>query len=68
MTRVRDVFVAAKAESGMSYDALAASTGLARQTLVNIASGRFRGDLRTWLLLSRAWERSLDDLFDPLWD
>lgn len=67
MTRVREVFRAAKAESGMTYDQLAGATGLARQTLVNIAQGRYRGDLRTWLLLARAWDRSLDELLAQLW-
>ncbi|WP_394277719.1 helix-turn-helix transcriptional regulator [Luteococcus sp.] len=67
MTRVREVFVTAKAESGLTYDQLVAATGLARQTLVNIAAGRYRGDLRTWLVLSKVFGSTLDDLMAPVW-
>lgn len=68
MTRTREAFVTAKARSGLTYDQLVARSGLARQTMVNIAAGRYRGDLRTWLILARTFEQSLDELLAPLWN
>ncbi|MBC9957695.1 helix-turn-helix transcriptional regulator [Yimella sp. cx-51] len=52
----------------MSYDALASRSGLTRGTLINLGTGRYRGDLRTWLLLAKAWDVPLDDLLAPVWE
>lgn len=68
LERLQGIFKDHRARSGMSYDALANRTGLTRGTLMNIATGRYRGDMRTWLLLSRAWDVTLDELLAPVWD
>lgn len=68
LTRLRDIFVSARAESGMTFGQLAEASGLHRQTLTNIARGAAKGDLRTWLILSRAFNANLDDLLAPVWD
>ena len=65
---LRTVFNVRRAESGMTYDQLAAATGLSRRTLLNIGSGTYTGDLATWLVLSRVWNVSPNDLFQPVWD
>ena len=64
---LRAIFIDARERSGLTYDQLSERSGLSRQTLLNIASARYRGDLRTWLLLSRAFETPLDVLLAPVW-
>lgn len=54
--------------SGWTFDELAERSGAARQTLLNISAGRYRGDLLTWLRLSRAFGVGLDELLAPVWD
>lgn len=68
LSRLRAVFNTNRASSGLTYEQLAERSGLHRQTLLNLASGSVKGDLRTWLLLSRAFEVPLDDLLTPVWD
>lgn len=67
LTRLRDIFVSARAASGMTFEELAEESGLHRQTLTNIARGTAKGDLRTWLMLSRAFDVNLDELLAPVW-
>lgn len=67
LSQLRVVFNNFRAQSGMSFDDLASASGLTRGTLLNISSGRYNGDLRTWLVLSRTWGVSLDDLLAPVW-
>lgn len=55
-------------ESGQSYDDLAQASGLSRRTLINIGTGATLGDLRTWLILSRTWDKSMDELLAPVWE
>lgn len=68
LDRLADAFTEARIASGLSYSDLVNMTGLARQTLFNIASGRVQGNLATWLLLARAFDVSLDELLGPVWD
>lgn len=68
MARLAHAFKVHKANSGMTYDQLAEATGLSRQTLLNISAGRTYGDLRTWLILARTWDVSLDELTSSTWD
>lgn len=49
------------------FEQLAERSGISRQTLLNISSGKYNGDLRTWLKLSAAFAASLDDLLAPVW-
>lgn len=65
---LRAIFIDARERSGLTYEQLSERSGLSRQTLLNLASGRYRGDLRTWLLLSRAFETPLDTLLTPVWE
>lgn len=51
----------------MTYDELAEATGLSRRTLLNIGTGTYHGDLRTWLILAKTWEVPLDDLLSNVW-
>lgn len=67
MARLAHAFKVHKANSGMTYDQLAEATGLARQTLLNLAAGRTYGDLRTWLILAKVWGVTLDDLTAAAW-
>ncbi|WP_245245373.1 helix-turn-helix transcriptional regulator [Micrococcus luteus] len=67
MARLAHAFKVHKANSGMTYDELAEATGLARQTLLNLAAGRTYGDLRTWLILAKVWGVGLDVLTDGVW-
>lgn len=52
----------------MTFDELAAASGLARQTLLNISAGRYYGEVQTWAILARTWGVLLDDLIAPIWD
>ena len=66
--RLRHSFDKARVHSGLTYDELAARTGLARRTLLDIATGRSVGTLRTWMLVAPALDTSLDDLTADAWD
>lgn len=65
---LRHVLNRRRAESGLTYEALAEQSGVSRQTLLNIASGKYNGDLRTWLRLSRAFDIELETLLAEVWD
>ncbi|WP_298038945.1 helix-turn-helix transcriptional regulator [uncultured Microbacterium sp.] len=67
LTRLGAIFNDHRATSGLTYDELAEKSGLSRQTLLNLAAGRFNGDLRTWMLLAKAFDTSLDAMLDPAW-
>jgi transcriptional regulator with XRE-family HTH domain len=55
-----------RAERGWSYDELAARSGLARRTLIEIEQGRTVGSLKTWHALAHALNEPLDVLFSGL--
>lgn len=65
--QLRKVFNHHRAVRGMTFDELADASGLSRRGLLNISSGTSHGDLRTWLILARTWNISLDELLDPVW-
>lgn len=64
LASLREVFNRHRAESGMTFDDLAEATGISRRSLLNISGGHSCGDLKTWLILSRVWNVSLDELFN----
>ena len=68
LARLAGAFKAHRAKSGMTFDELAAASGLARQTLLNLSAGRVHGDLRTWVILAKVWDVSLDELIAPIWE
>ncbi|MGW6890327.1 helix-turn-helix transcriptional regulator [Streptomyces chartreusis] len=49
-----------------SYDEVAARSGLARRTVIEIEQGRTVGTLRTWHALAHAFDTPLDELFSTL--
>lgn len=57
-----------RAAQGWSYDELAARSGLARRTLIEIEQGRTIGTLKTWHALAHALNTPLDELFSKLCD
>ena len=67
LARLAEAFQAQRERSGMTFDELAAASGLARQTLLNLSAGRVHGDLRTWVILAKVWDVSLDELVAPIW-
>lgn len=68
LSALRTVFNSRRRASGLTFDELAEASGVSRRTLLNISSGTFHGDLRTWLVLAQVWEVSLDELFDAVWN
>lgn len=65
LTQLRGILVAERARSGWTFEQLAEYSGVSRQTLLNISSGKYNGDLRTWIKLAAAFEVRLDDLLAP---
>lgn len=55
-----------RAARGWTYDELAARSGLARRTLIEIEQGRTIGTLKTWHALAHALDTPLDQLFGAL--
>lgn len=55
-----------RAVRGWTYDELAARSGLARRTLIEIEQGRTIGTLKTWHTLAHALDTPLDELFSTL--
>ena len=68
MARLRQVFNDQRQRSKMTYDELAEASGISRRTLLHISSGKYVGDLRTWVVLAKVWGVPLDDLLGPVWD
>lgn len=66
MMLLRDIFNRRRSEAGLTFDQLAEVSGVSRRTLLDISSGKYNGDLRTWLKLSTAFGVSLDELLAPL--
>ncbi|WP_323127751.1 helix-turn-helix transcriptional regulator [Brevibacterium pigmentatum] len=64
---LRVILNVARHDANMTFDMLVERSGVSRNTLLNISSGKFNGDLRTWLKLARAFGVSLDDLLSPVW-
>ena len=67
LTRLRAVLNERRHAAGFTFEQLAEASGVSRQTLLNISSGKYNGDLRTWLKLSRVFDVSLDDLVGGVW-
>lgn len=67
LTRLRGTFDKARVDAGITYDELAEITGVSRRTLLDIATGRSVGTLRTWVLIARALGTPLDELTAPVW-
>ncbi|MEV7243112.1 helix-turn-helix transcriptional regulator [Streptomyces sp. NPDC093248] len=55
-----------RAAHGWTYDELAARSGLARRTVIEIEQGRTIGTLKTWHALAHALDTPFDELFGAL--
>ncbi|MGW9111692.1 helix-turn-helix transcriptional regulator [Microbacterium sp. NPDC055683] len=66
LAQLRGIFNDHRHRSGLTYEQLSEQAGISRQTLLNLAAGRFHGDLRTWIKLSRAFGVTLDDLLSSV--
>ncbi len=53
--------------AGLTIEQLSEASGVSRQTILNLGSGKHHGDLRTWLKLSKALGVGLDELLAPVW-
>lgn len=57
----------ARVQAGMTIEQLSEASGVSRQTILNLGSGKHHGDLKTWLKLSKALGVGLDELLAPVW-
>ncbi|MFB7335240.1 helix-turn-helix transcriptional regulator [Streptomyces adustus] len=55
-----------RAARGWSYDELAARSGLARRTVIEIEQGRTIGTVKTLHALAHAFDKRFDELFTAL--
>jgi len=67
LAQLRLIFNKRRYESGLTFEGLADASGISRQPLLNLSSGRFHGDIRTWLRLSRAFGVGLDEMLADVW-
>ena len=67
LSQLRAIIVRARHDAGLTLEQLAERSGVSRQTLLNLGSGKHHGDLRTWLRIAKALDRGLDDLLAPVW-
>jgi putative transcriptional regulator len=56
-----------RTRAGLTIEQLAEASGVSRQTILNLGSGKHHGDLKTWLKLSWALGVGLDELLAPVW-
>lgn len=52
----------------MTIEQLSEASGVSRQTILNLGSGKHHGDLKTWLKLSKALGLDLDEMLAPVWN
>ncbi|MGJ0204751.1 helix-turn-helix domain-containing protein [Leucobacter sp. gxy201] len=57
----------ARVREGLTIEQLSEASGVSRQTILNLGSGKYFGDLKTWLKLSKALGIGLDELLAPVW-
>lgn len=67
LAQLRGILVNRRSAAGLTFEELAELSGVSRQTLLNISSGKYNGDLRTWLRLSKALGLGMDEMLDPVW-
>jgi len=48
---------------GLTYDALAAISGVSRRTIVSVESGKSPGSMETWFRLATALDVGFDEIF-----
>jgi putative transcriptional regulator len=67
LSQLRQIINVRRAEAGLTLEQLAEVSGVSRQTILNLSSGKYHGDLRTWLRLSKAFGVGLDELLADVW-
>ena len=67
LSRLRGIINRRRTEAGLTFEQLAELSGVSRQTLLNLSSGKYNGDLRTWLRLAQAFDLGLDELLGEVW-
>lgn len=67
MSQLKYALARARDEQGVTLEQLADQAGVHRQTVAHLLGGKSKGDLETWLKLSRALGVSLDELTAPVW-
>ncbi|WP_147102877.1 helix-turn-helix transcriptional regulator [Nesterenkonia populi] len=67
LDQLKHILGKARVDAGMTLEQLAEASGVGRQTIVQLSNGKYYGDLKTWLKLSRALGVSLDELTAPVW-
>jgi putative transcriptional regulator len=63
LDRLRELLSSRRSESGLTYDQLAAASGVSRRTIVSVESGKSPGSMETWFRLATALEVGFDELF-----
>lgn len=66
LSRLRLTFYSRRVESGLTFDQFAELSGISRQTLLNISSGKHNGDLRTWIKLSLAFGVGMAEMLSDI--
>jgi putative transcriptional regulator len=67
LAQLRLIFNTYRHESGLTFEQLAEASGLSRQTLLNLSSGKYHGDIGTWLRLARVFNTDLGTLLADVW-
>lgn len=67
LAQLRVIFNRRRHDAGMTFEQLADASGISRQTLLNLSSGKYHGEIRTWLKLARVFGVTLDDLLAEVW-
>ena len=67
LSQLRHILNAHRAAKNLTFEQLAEVSGISRQTLLNLSSGKYNGDLRTWLKISRALGVGMDALLAVVW-
>ncbi|MGR4011000.1 helix-turn-helix transcriptional regulator [Leucobacter sp. 1207-22] len=66
-TQLRFVIARAREQRKVTQEELAALSGVSRQAILDIGSGKTRGSIETWVRLARALNISVDELTAPIW-
>ncbi len=67
LTQLKVIIGRARVREGLTIEQLSEASGVSRQTILNLGSGKYFGDLKTWLKLSKALGIGLDELLAPVW-
>ncbi|MDX3839461.1 helix-turn-helix domain-containing protein [Streptomyces europaeiscabiei] len=68
LTALRVTLARLRDTRGWTLDELAARSGLARRTLIDLEHGRTTGSVTTWHALAHAFDVPIDHLLGPICD